>query len=172
MRALWTIALAALAGPLAAHPHTSVDQQVHIAIGPEQAKVAIRIVPSAADGDVTRAVLDLDGNGVIDPAEADVFRNTVIGALSVTWSETAIVPINADIRIAPLEDLAAGLGTIELTADFPINTPLRSLEIEMLYDGLGAEWFIQPFFFDGVFADNPPRITRFDDTNRIELDAV
>lgn len=169
MRPLCILALSALAGPLAAHPHTSVDQQVHIAIGAERARVSLRIVPSASDGDVTREVLDLDGSGKVDDAEAQVFQNVVLGALEVTWNGAQVMPTAPAIRLAPLDTLAEGLGQIEITADLPISGPMNLVQVEMMYDGLGSDWFIQPFFFNDAFAGAVPRIQRFEDSNRIEL---
>lgn len=169
MKTLWAMGLVALAEPLAAHPHTSVDQQVHIALGPERAEVSVRIVPSASDGDVTREVLDLDQNGQIDDAEAQVFRSVVINALDVAWNGARVPPENMEIRLDPLDTLTKGLGQIELTADLPVVGPMDTVEVEMLYDGLGADWFIQPFFFDGAFTGVAPRIQRTEDPSRIRI---
>ncbi len=171
MKTALAMGLAALAGPLAAHPHRSVDQQVHIALGPERAEVSVRIVPSASDGDVTREVLDLDQNGQIDDAEAEVFRNMVINALEVVWNGAQVTPENAQIRLAPLDTLTKGLGQIELTAEVPVVGPMHTVEVEMLYDGLGADWFIQPFFFDVAFIGAMPHIQRTEDQSRIMITA-
>lgn len=172
MRLLCILTLSALAGPLTAHPHTSVDQQVHIAIGAERARVSLRIVPSGSDGDVTREVLDLDRNGVVDDAEAQVFQNVVLGALAVTWNGAEVMPTAPAIRLAPLDTLAQALGQIEITADIQVSAPMNFVQVEMMYDGLGSDWFIQPFFFQDEFAGALPRIQRFEDSNRIELRTV
>lgn len=172
MKAWVFLILIALAGPVAAHPHTRVDQQVHFTVGEDEARVAIRIVPTARDQDITRQVLDIDGDGSIDEAEARVFRDVVLGALEVLWNGASVTPSAPAIRLSHLDTLTEGIGQIEITATLPVSEPMHTAQIDMLYDDLGESWFIQPFLLDGAFQTSVPAIQRFEDSNRIVLHIV
>ena len=169
MKWLCLVAAAGLSGPLAAHPHSSVDQQVHLAVGTDHAEVTIRIIPAATEGDLTREVLDLDQDGELDSAEARVFLDTVLAALEISWNTQPITLVDPQIRAAPLERLEAGQGQIEITATLSVTAEMETIHLSMTYDGLGAEWLIQPYYFEDLQEGPLPRILRFEDSNRIEL---
>lgn len=172
MKAWFLLILTAVAGPVAAHPHTQVDQQVHFTVGEDEARVAMRIVPTARDQDITRQVLDIDGDGSIDDEEARVFRDVVLRALEVLWNGASVTPNAPEIRLSPLDMLTEGLGQIEITASLPVSEPMHTAQIDVLYDGLGESWFIQPFLLNGAFQTSVPAIQRFEDSNRIVLHIV
>lgn len=168
MKAPVTCALAFWAGAAMAHPHSSVDQQVHLSVGSDWVEIAVLIVPAATDGATSREVLDLDGNGTIDPAEAAVFRDTVLANLGVTLNGAPLTLEGGGIRHDPLDTLAEGLGHIQITAQAPVQADLQSLSVAIHYDGLGPDWFIQPFYANDLPAPWP-QVLRSDDTRRIEL---
>lgn len=168
MKAPVTCALALWAGAAMAHPHSSVDQQIRLSLGPALAEVSVLIVPAATDGTTTREVLDLDGNGTLDPTEAAVFRDTVLANLEMTLNGAHLTLEGAAIRNDPLDALAGGLGHLQITAQAPLGTDLQSLTVAIHYDGLGPDWFIQPFYASDL--PTPwPQVLRSDDTRRIEL---
>jgi hypothetical protein len=168
MKTQVTCALALWAGAAMAHPHTSVDQQVHLSLGLEGIEIAVLIVPAATDGATTREVLDLDGDGSLDPAEAAVFRDTVLTNLEMTLNGAPMTLETHAIVHDPLSALADGLGHIRITAQAPLTTDLQSLTVAIHYDGLGPNWFIQPFYSSDLPAPWP-QVLRSDDTRQIEL---
>ena len=168
MKAAVTCGLALWAGAAMAHPHSRVDQQVHLSVGLDWVEIAVLITPAATDGATTREVLDLDGNGILDPAEAAVFRDTVLANLEMTLNGAPLTSEGAAMRHDPLDALADGLGHIQITAQAPFRADLQSLSVAIHYDGLGPDWFIQPFYASDLPAPWP-QVLRSDDTRRIEL---
>lgn len=71
------LALLLLTGPLAAHPHTKVEQQAILSIGLERAAIRIRILPSYDEGAEIFAHIDLDGDGKVPEAEVLHFAEEV-----------------------------------------------------------------------------------------------
>lgn len=168
MKAPVTCALALWAGAAMAHPHSSVDQQVHLSVGSDWVEIAVLMVPAATDGATTREVLDLNGNDILDPEEAAVFRDTVLASLEITMNGAPLALEGAAMRHDPLDALADGLGHIQISAQAPLGADLHSLSVAIHYDGLGPDWFIQPFYASD-FPTPWPQVLRSDDMRRIEL---
>lgn len=169
MRFLFALFL--LAGPLAAHPHSKVEQQAILSIGLNRAVLSIRIVPSYDEGAAIFAHLDQDEDGEVSETEAMLFGDALIAKTEFVVDGTEVAFGYLSVKVPDAKIVATGEGMIEVRAEarFP---ELKSAEpvIRFLigYEDLSHHWFTQPFNF-GDLADAFPHqsIERSEDGTRL-----
>lgn len=146
MRAL--IVWAMLASPLAAHPHSAVDQQAALFIGLDQVSLPLRIVPSHDDGTAILAHLDPDGDAQISESEARQFARSLLDQtrLVVDGSEMRLGLGRVAVPDARL--VSSAQGVIEVSAQAPfakLGDTTHQLGFMIDFDALSPRWFTQPF---------------------------
>lgn len=157
-------ALALAGAPLAAHPHTDIDQQVALTIGADRVAVEVAIVPSIDAGSEIFDAIDIDRDGQISEVEADTFAESVLAATRLT-----INGVDRDVTLEtttiPEADMVrAGLGRISIRASTDVET-LRpeelTLRFQIGFDAFAHDWFVQPYFEDGwAELHNLPKVER------------
>ncbi|MCG7522569.1 hypothetical protein [Ruegeria sp. Ofav3-42] len=151
MRFLLTLIF--LAEPLAAHPHSKVEQQVILSIGLDRVALSIRIVPLYEEGEEVFAHLDLDGNGTISEAEALSFGGGMISETDFAIDGSKTVFENLSVTTPDSHSVASGEGMIEAKVDarFPeLHSAEHGISFSISYEELLHGWFVQPFFFGEV----------------------
>lgn len=161
-----------LAGPLWAHPHTYVDQQVHLSVGLDKTEAKVVIVPSVSNDAAILSHLDIDGNGTVDQPEADVFTAEVLSAMSLIVGGIAVPFTATGLKLSQPEALSSGTGRIELSATAALGAlpaGQHSVRFTMGYDALAHDWFVQPFYFGDLTAVAAPGLIRSEDGSSVEI---
>ena len=155
----------ALAGtPLAAHPHTDIDQQVALTIGADRVAVEVAIVPSIDAGSDIFDAIDIDRDGQISKTETDTFAESVLVATRLTINGVDRDVTLENTTIPEADMVRSGRGRISIRAGTYVEA-LRPEELtvnfQIGFDAFAHDWFVQPYFEDGwAEVDNIPRVKR------------
>jgi hypothetical protein len=162
------LAAAVLASAASAHPHSSVDQQAQVILGPSGVEVVYHIVPSSVSGEAMFDQMDANGDGQLSAREAQDFAR-VLAAMSVLQidGQTEILALT-DVSVPERAQMALGQGAITLRARFaaPLEAAAQ-VSLDIHYEGFSHDWFIQPYSRDGRTISG---IERTDGTARVVVD--
>jgi hypothetical protein len=159
-------AAAVLASAASAHPHSSVDQQAQVILGPSGVEVVWQITPSTEAGAAMFDAIDSDGDGAVSAREASDFGRLVMAMspLEVDGQGAALRLTSASV---PPRDLAAmGEGVIVIRAASD-TTPIQSVSFDVGFESFSHDWFIQPYVRDGVGVSS---IMRMEGSARVRVD--
>ncbi|WP_156883625.1 hypothetical protein [Salipiger mucosus] len=158
-----------------AHPHGTVEQQLHLSLGRDMAELTWIIVPPAEQAGHLLAHLDLDGDSALDEAERAAFAQALVDAtlLSVNGEEVALAESEAIVPDATA--ISQDAGRLEMTARSNLVLPTESfatLSVEVSYSEFSEDWFIQPFYFENLADGASPRIERAPNALTVSIPAV
>ena len=114
--------LAAIVGVLAmsvqlgAHRLDEYLQAARVALAREAIALEVDLTPGASVASDVIALVDRDRDGTVSPSEAEAYGQAVLADLAVTLDDR-LVPMTLErVEIPTIEEMRAGLGTIQLRA--------------------------------------------------------
>ena len=162
-----------LVGPVAAHPHTKVEQQAMLSIGLDRASLSIRIVPSYDEGAAILAYIDKNEDGVISQAEETLFGQAVLSQTRLTVDRSEVALSGLSVAIPDAAEIASGSGIIEINAEAryqKLTGQAHSIALTVSYEDLSHDWFVQPFFYKDLHNSYPEmEVSRSNDRLHTEI---
>nr|WP_314447343.1 hypothetical protein [uncultured Sphingomonas sp.] len=138
-----------VAGPIAAHPHATIDQQAILSIDRNSLVIDYRVLPSFKDGAHMFDHLDTNGDHVLDNGEKRAFAAALLRSTSVVVDGKKAPLQLQNVSTPTRQVMARGAGLVLIRARSAIRlTPSQAhrLAIDIRYARFKNGWFIQPFY--------------------------
>ena len=125
----------------AAHVVDEYSQIAQIALEPNGARVELRLIPGVQVADRVFAMIDVDGDGQISPAEEQAYAQRVLQDIVLEVDGRSVPLALTGIHFPPRREMNEGIGAIrlDLTAEAALGTGEHQLSFRNDHlPGLGA----------------------------------
>jgi hypothetical protein len=126
------VVLLAAGGEASAHRLDEYLQATRISLARDRLMLEVDLTPGANIASDVAAILDVDGDKAISPAEAEVYGRAVLSDLVVQFDDRVVGMTLMHVEVPSIDEMRHGLGTIHLRAAGDIEAAMGRHQLLVL----------------------------------------